>query len=182
MVEVAEGGAPAEASFVEHVPARVLVAEVRNARVPGIGVGHPEQAALGLQGDVDVGDVDVEPAVPVDVAERGVHALVGVPADAAEGAPLDPSETLAALVEVEVVGTEVVRHVEIRPAVVVEVSGADGERPVGLGHAHRDHVLLLEPSAAEVPVERVQAAVRGVVPARMHERQHPPIVRVLCAR
>ena len=151
-----------------------------SARRPPVGIGHPEQAALRLQRHVDVGDVDVEPAVAVDVGQGGVHALVGVAADRPERrGPETRRKPAPRFVQVEVVGPEVVGHVQVGPAVAVEVAGADGQGPVRLRQAHGHGIEPLEAPVAQVAVEHVAPAVLGVVPARVHEVEHPAVARVL---
>ena len=44
----------------------------------------PEEAAFGLEGCVDVGDVDIPGAGVGEVGDGDVHAFVGVAADGAE--------------------------------------------------------------------------------------------------
>ena len=74
------------------------------------------------------------------------------------------------IVEIEVVRTEIVRDVEIGEAVTVQVAGADSEAEMRLRHPRH-----FREARAVVVKQKIQAAVRGVVPALVHEVQHAPI-------
>src|SRR5690606_21413811 len=80
---------------------------------------------------VDVGDVDVPAAVPVDVAEVDVHAGAAV---AGPGHLGEVGEGAVAVVLVEGVRPEVVGDEDVRIAVGVVVGGPDRQRPAGIGH------------------------------------------------
>ena len=109
----------------------------------------------------EVGLENVDRAVAIVVAERDAHACLRLAVLAVRAARLhrDVLEGPVAVVPIERARVRVVRHVQIRPAIIVEVEGADAEavRPCGLGDARRlGHVG--EAAAAGVAVQHVLAA------------------------
>ncbi len=109
------------------------------------------------------GDVEVEPAVAVVVAERAAR---GPAVDGDARARRDIGEA-AALVAVQPVHSEV-RDVQILIAVVVEVARAHALSPALVGDAGLGGDVA-EPAATEVAIERCRRC-RGVLPDAVQRR------------
>ena len=139
-VAVGPRGHPA-VGHVEIEPPVVVVVEELRAPSPArvgragftrdVGEGEvavvvPQKVPLAHVLRRDVGHVDVEQAVVVEIAPLRVHPLFGVDADRLLG---DVSKCAAAGVDEEPVGAEIARHVQIVPAVVVRIAVAEIERP-----------------------------------------------------
>src|SRR6266550_2174694 len=82
-----------------------------------------------IGGPLEVGNVEIEPAVVVIIAKRnahsGHHSSLGRESHTADNSDLFKSAV--ALVVVEIGIEAVVSHEQIRPAVVVIIGGADGK-------------------------------------------------------
>ena len=152
VVEVDEPGAPAEPSRVEAEAAgeRPVLAEA----VTEVGVQRRRVA-----GEVRLDDV--EGAVAIVVADADAHAglRLAVLAVGAAGADADVRERAVVVVAIERARVRIVRHVDVGPAIVVEVERADAEAVGAAGledaGALRD---VLEGAVALVAVEHVGAA------------------------
>ena len=116
----------------------------------------------------DVADEGVQPAVAVQVAEVDSHPLEGVVPQhlrggreeaATAGREPEPDVPRRRLVVEQPVGAEVVREVELRPEIAVEVGGPDRERPA-VGDPPRERSARLhEPAAGPPEQDPVDATV-----------------------
>ncbi len=145
---------------------------------PAVGadaVVVPEDVALlEVLGGGDVGDVDVEPAVVVEVAEVDVHPLPGVEAGGALGGVL---EGAIAAVQVEAIGTEVVGAEEVGVAVVVDVARAHRQGPTRVLDA--DFARLLDEGAVGLlVVEEVEPGVLGALEVVVHDARRLEVPEV----
>ena len=104
--------------------------------------------------------VQIEPAVPVEVGDRGRHS---VGANLRVGGVGDVHEAVSPIVVVEIFQAEVVRDEQIGPAVAVVVGEEGGKRPAG---RLRDSPGLAHVREVAVPVvqeQKARASVVGVV-------------------
>src|ERR1700751_4714009 len=126
-----------------------------------------------------IGDIDIEFAAIIQVSNGEVHALICVPADAAKHLALHAYEPLSVIVEIEIIRTKIIGAVKIGVAIAIQITGADGKREMGFGHAYCGHVHLLEPAAARVMKKQLEPTVVRIVPALVHEMKHAAIARIL---
>ena len=166
VVEVDEGGAegrrvparPAEAGCVRAVP-KLRGAGLRVVPVEGVRLA------------VEVGQEQVEVAVSVVVAGGDAHARLGlavrVESRAADQTLLD--QCAVAAVEPEVIRQQIVRDVEVEPAVAVEVGREDAQPVAGSRRAQtgRDR-RVLESSVAVVEQQAVRRRPVGARQAVVH--------------
>ena len=147
-VVVEEEGLGGKAGEVE----AVLLRPVRERPVAVVDVEH---VVAVHREEVDAGDVDVHPAVPVDVRHRdsGLPA-VGIGDAGPRG---DIFEPIVPLVQIEAVGPHVRREIQVRQTVVVDVA-----------HGY---------AAAVVEVHVVEDVERGVVGQPVRERDTGPLGR-----
>ncbi len=110
----------------------------------------------------DVGHVNVQPAVVIEVAEVDVHPLFGIRDDRRLRCV---DERAVALVDEQLVRAKIVGAVQVRPTVVVHIGSPHGECPTGviqtktLRHLHKCAVLLLTIEVVLAPVPRGLEAV-----------------------
>ncbi len=164
VVEVGEAGAPPQPPRVHAEPGverPVLAEAVAAVRVERRGVA----------GEVRLDDV--ERAVAVEVADADAHARLrlAVLAERALGADADVLERAVAAVPEQRARVRVVRHVDVRPPVIVEVERRDAE---AVGAARLQDAGLLrdvgEAVVTEVAIERIAPAGQAGRPAR---HRHP---------
>ena len=172
VVEVGKARTPSEPARVE--PETRLEGLVFTTPLPGIGVER-----RGVAGEV--GLHDVQPPVAIEVADADAHAglRLAVLAVRAAGSDADVFERAVVAVAVQRARVGVVGHVDVGPAVVVEVQRDDAEpvRPAGLGDPgavrHVD-----ERAVALVAIQQVLAARQSWRSARDRDALVPAQARV----
>ena len=154
VVEIGQAAIPAPAAAREaELLARLNVGRDAVFHVLELAGALPEKMTFAQGESVrDVADVNVEQPVAVDVAEVAAHALEGI---LAEHARLGIGETAPAFqhgefqvagrgfVVQQPVGAEIVREINFRQLVAVQVRRADGQRPAVI-HFRADDVGHLE--------------------------------------
>src|SRR3954462_5609492 len=121
----------------------------------------------------DVGDECVEAAAIECVTERRRHAALRFALEARSG----EHEATTTLVQIQLLGTVVVREIDIRPAISVEIRRRRGESPASAADTHLVGDIL-EFAATEVVEEKILPAVGGELEAVVHDlrsRQVPQV-------
>ena len=154
VVEIGEAAIPAPAAAREaEFLARLHIRRDAVFHVVEFAGALPEKMTF-AQGEFvrDVADVNIENPIAVDVAEVTAHALEGI---LAEHARFRIGETAAAFehgefqvagrgfVVEQPVGAEIVREINFRQLVAVQIRHADGQRPAVI-HFRADHIGHLD--------------------------------------
>src|SRR5438046_113423 len=126
-----------------------------------------------IGGPLEVGNVEIEPAVVVIIPKRdahgGHHSSLGGESHAADNS--DFFECSVALVVVEIGIEAIVSHEQIRPAVIVIIGGADGKILAFRLIDFRRNRYVSERAVAVVVIERVRTAA---INARRTTAKHAP--------
>src|SRR5438445_13022853 len=118
---------------------------------------------------MNVRNIDAWLTAIVEVADRSIHSFVSILANAAEHFDLHVNKALTVVVEIKIIGTKVVRTIEVGVPIAIQVAACDRKSEVGLRHAHVGQVHLFEMAWAHVMKKDGRSAVLCVVPTLVHE-------------
>ena len=147
----------------------------RHIRELKVAVVFPQHIAFVQIRLRHIGDINIQQAVVVVIGDFGVHALLGVHADSGVGHIV---KRAVAQIPKHGVGAEVVRHIHILPAVVVQIAVAYRHSPAGVLYlSRRRHIG--ECAVAVIAKQIIRSAVPGGFPAIEQHLGVRQIIKIL---
>ena len=166
-VDMAVGHKDVEPAVVVHVEEADAPAEEAGVDAEAAGIGAVFEdgvAEIGVEGIGVAGEIrfyDIEIAVAVVIADGNTHACLRFGFGGERGAVLDGDvlEGAVMLVEIKRGGGGIVGHIDVGPAVVIEIGGGDAEAVGANGVPHACFLADVgEGAIAVVVIEEISSA------------------------